>query len=138
MSKLRKELSEDPLSLFVSSAEAEDLSNRAKQSAAIVSQKYAQTMSRIGASASDLFAENLSFGDPLSRLPNPLSSAKSPQRDNENDQQSRQTRTSAHSRENFNMSPLKQSTTGDFLFYFGSRSFRHIKQQRCSLQIYSR
>jgi hypothetical protein len=127
MSKLRKELSEDPLSLFVSSAEAEDLSNRAKQSAAIVSQKYAQTMSRIGASASDLFAENLSFGDPLSRLPNPLSNAKPPQRDNENDQQSRQIRTSAHSHENINMSPLKQCTTGDF-FYFGSSSFRNITE----------
>jgi hypothetical protein len=128
MSKLHKELSEDPLSLFVSSAEAENLSNRAKQSAAIVSQKYAQTMSRIGASASDLFAENLSFGDPLSRLPNPLSNAKPLQRDNDNDQQSRQTRMSAPSRENINMSPMKQSTTGDF-FDVESRSPRYITQQ---------
>lgn len=113
MSQLRKELAEDPLSLFVSSAEAEDLSNRAKQSAAIVSQKYAQTMSRIGASASDLFAENLSFGDPLSRLPNPPSNTKPPQRDNENDYLSRLTRTSAPSSEDINMLPLKQSHTGE-------------------------
>ena len=84
MSSLRKELSEDPLSLFVSSAEAEDISNRAKQSAAIVSQKYAQTMSRIGVSASDLLTESLSFGDPLSRPYNTSNAIKSPQRDHEN------------------------------------------------------
>ena len=58
---------EDPLTIFLTSAEAEDLSNRAKLAAVSVSQKHAQTMSRIGAPASDLFAENLSFGDPLSR-----------------------------------------------------------------------
>lgn len=68
MSSIRRDLQEDPLSLFVSSAEAEDVSKRAKLATISISQKHAQTMSRIGAPPSDLFAESLSFGDPLSRL----------------------------------------------------------------------
>ena len=69
MSNPRKEQQEDPLSLFVSTAEADDISKRAKVATISISQKHAQTMSRIGASPSDLFAESLSFGDPLSRNP---------------------------------------------------------------------
>ena len=53
----------DPLSLFVAEASAEE--SKAKETTA--SQRLADTMSRIGASASDLFAENLSFTDPLSK-----------------------------------------------------------------------
>ena len=67
MSNPRKEQQEDPLSLFVSTAEADDISKRAKVATISISQKHAQTMSRIGASPSDLFAESLSFEDPLSR-----------------------------------------------------------------------
>ena len=110
MSSLRKELSEDPLSLFVSSAEAEDISNRAKQSAAIVSQKYAQTMSRIGVSASDLLTESLSFGDPLSRPSNTSNAIKSLQRDHEN---ARQQTISNPSREDFLSKSHQPNYTGN-------------------------
>ena len=91
MSSSHKSPMVDPLNMFLSSAEAEDLSNRAKLSAVSVLQKHAQTMSRIGAPASDLFAENLSFGDPLSRLSGgALSTSKVASYENQNTVQSRQ------------------------------------------------
>ena len=55
----------DPLSLFVAAAEASAEQSKAKETTP--SQRLADTMSRIGASASDLFAESLSFTDPLSK-----------------------------------------------------------------------
>ena len=85
---------EDPLTIFLTSAEAEDLSNRAKLAAVSVSQKHAQTMSRIGAPASDLFAENLSFGDPLSRSSaNIFSPAKAAPVENQNQNQNQKQNT---------------------------------------------
>lgn len=56
-------LAADPLTQFVS----EENKTNKKLSTTTMLQKYAETMSRIGASASDMFAESLSFGDPLSR-----------------------------------------------------------------------
>ena len=114
MTSLPKEMSEDPLSLFVSSAEAEVLSNKAKTSTESVSQRYAQTMSRIGASAAALFAESLSFGDPLSGSSLPANTARSTYRDLENGNQIRIPAIAFPLREQCTISSVKRSEAGTF------------------------
>lgn len=125
MTSLRKEMSEDPLSLFVSSAEAEVLSNKAKTSTESVSQRYAQTMSRIGASAAALFAESLSFGDPLSGPSSTVNTARSIYRDSEVVNQARQTAVLVPVREQCTALPAKRSEAGTYCLprkhYYGSR-----------------
>lgn len=105
-------MSEDPLSLFVSSAEAEVLSNKAKSSTESVSQRYAQTMSRIGASAAALFAESVSFGDPLSGSSFPV---RPPNRNVETSSQVRQRATVVPLHEQCTNSPAKRIEAGTHL-----------------------
>ena len=112
MTSLRKEMSEDPLSMFVSSAEAEVLSNKAKSSTESVSQRYAQTMSRIGASAAALFAESVSFGDPLSGSSFPV---RPPNRNVETTSQVRHRATAVPLYEQCTNSPVKRIEAGTHL-----------------------